>query len=112
MAQIIHGYIASIIGIVFIWFALKSMLYKAAQNQGYVQGSLLGETFIVSDLALQSQHIWDETVKYNICKSFQNISASFHNQKFQNTETIPNATNSLSTNLLLLWDIHAGQKRR
>ena len=110
MPQIIHGYIASIIGFIFIWFALESMLYKAVQNQQYVQGSILGETVIVSDLALQSQHIWDKTVKYNIYKSFQNISASFHNQKFQNTETIP--TNSLSTNLLLLWDIHAGQKRR
>ncbi len=31
---------------------------QSGWNQGFVQGSIFGETFIVSDLAVQSQHIF------------------------------------------------------
>ncbi len=40
MSQIIHGHIMNTIGMVFIWFALKSVLCKAVQSREYVQGSI------------------------------------------------------------------------
>ncbi len=55
-------------------------------------------------------YIFDKIAKYTIYKSFEHISASFHTQKFQNTERI--LMNPFETNSLLSWDIHTGQKVR